>query len=60
MMNRRGFGFCAKPGQQRASATQMLRRSSTWAEPESNYFYAMEFEREKRSRISSNAQADWT
>jgi hypothetical protein len=33
VMNQRGFGFCGKPGQRRAFATRMLRRSSTWAQP---------------------------
>ena len=42
-MNRRGFVFCAKPARRRAFVTRMLPRSSTWAEPVSSYFYAMEF-----------------
>ena len=42
-MNRRGFVFYAKPARRRAFVTRMLPRSSTWAEPASNYFYAMEF-----------------
>jgi hypothetical protein len=33
VMNRRGFAFCVKLVQRRASVTLMLPRFSTWAEP---------------------------
>jgi hypothetical protein len=59
-MNRRGFVFCARPGRLPAFATQTSPRSSTSEGPATITSTQWSLWRGKRSKISSNAQADWT